>query len=281
MTDQSERPDERGTDSSGSSGPADASADPRTIQEPRPTEDARTTENPPTTEEPRPPESVLSGFSWDDPAGSQPARPEDRPNDQAAPDPAPEQETPLDQGGADRGPGDQPGVSQPESQQPQYQQPQYQQPGYQQPGYQQPAAAPGSGAVPYGQPGYGQSAEYTSTPQPYAYGPPPLSPEAEKVRSAAVLWTILNGVAIVVTANLFSIVGVILAAVAIGKARDDAPGARRLVRWSWILFTAWYVLAFIATILFIIFIVAAANASAGILGAAAGTAGLTAGFGRT
>ena len=87
---------------------------------------------------------------------------------------------------------------------------------------------------PYGQ-GYGQSASYTTTPQPYAYGPPPLSPEAEKARSSAVLWTILNGVGIFF-GNLFCIVGVILAAVAIGKARTDVPGARSLVTWSWILF---------------------------------------------
>ena len=109
-----------------------------------------------------------------------------------------------------------------------------------------PAGSPYEQPQPYGQPqsygqqqpygqGYGQSASYTTTPQPYAYGPPPLSPEAEKARSSAVLWTILNGVGIFF-GNLFCIVGVILAAVAIGKARTDVPGARSLVTWSWILF---------------------------------------------
>lgn len=120
---------------------------------------------------------------------------------------------------------------------------------------------------PYGQ-GYGQSAQYTSTPQPYAYGPPPLSPEAEKVRSSAILWTVLNGVAIFLCGNLLSIVGVILAALAIGKTRDDVRGARSLVRWSWILLAvglAFWLLLIIAYIVFII-----------VLGL--GTAGLGSGF---
>ena len=99
---------------------------------------------------------------------------------------------------------------------------------------------------PYGQ-GYGQSASYTTTPQPYAYGPPPLSPEAEKTRSSAVLWTILNGIGIFF-GNLFCIVGVILAAVAIGKARTDVPGARSLVKWSWILFAIGFAMGLLLVI---------------------------------
>ena len=115
-----------------------------------------------------------------------------------------------------------------------------------QPPYGQPPATQPYGQQPYGQGGYGQggygtSAEYTSTRQPYAYGPPPLSPEGEKARSNAILWAVLNGIAIFF-GNLLSIGGVVLALLAIGKARDDVDGARTLTRWSWILFAVGFAL---------------------------------------
>ncbi len=119
----------------------------------------------------------------------------------------------------------------------------------------QQAASPYGQQQPYGQ-GYGPSASYTTTPQPYAYGPPPLSPEGEKVRSSAILWTILNGVAIFLCANLLSIGGVALAAIAIGKTRDDVQGARNLVKWSWILFAIgfafWLLIAIGYVVLFVV-----------------------------
>ena len=117
-----------------------------------------------------------------------------------------------------------------------------------------PAGSPYGQQQPYGQ-GYGQSASYTTTPQPYAYGPPPMSPEAEKVRSSAVLWTILNVVGFFF-GNFLSVVGFALAAVAIGKARDDVQGARNLVKWSWILFAIgfafWLLLVIGAFVFFIL-----------------------------
>jgi hypothetical protein len=73
-----------------------------------------------------------------------------------------------------------------------------------------------------------------------------MSPEAEDVRGKAVLWTILNGVAIAFCLNLGAIVGVILAAMAIGRSRTDVASARRLVRWSWI----WFIIGFVVGFLF-------------------------------
>jgi len=114
---------------------------------------------------------------------------------------------------------------------------------------------------PYGR-GYGQSAPYTTTPQPYAYGPPPRSPEAEKVRSSAVLWTILNVVGFFF-GNVLSVGGIVLAAVAIGKTRDDVQGARNLVKWSWILFAIGFAFWLLVIVAFVLFVVAGAAGAAG------------------
>jgi len=82
-----------------------------------------------------------------------------------------------------------------------------------------------------------------------------MSPEAEKVRSSAVLWTILNVVGFFF-GNFLSVPGIALAAVAIGKARDDVQGARNLVKWSWILFAIgfafWLLLVIGAFVFFIL-----------------------------
>lgn len=102
------------------------------------------------------------------------------------------------------------------------------------PSDQQPYAPPPS----YEQQPYGQQQPYSA--QPYgsypSYGSPALDAEQEKVRSSAILWTILNGASIFLCANLLAVPGVVLAAVAISKARSDVEGARSFVRWSWILF---------------------------------------------
>jgi hypothetical protein len=275
MSDQSnDRPDEQGPD------------------------DSRPVEPPPAAD--APPESVLTGFSWDDPSGgAAPRRPEDEaaPTDQpsdpqpdAQPEPTTVQPNPYAQAPADQPDAAQPDAQQPDAAQPYGQQPPAPQPYGQQPGAaqpygqqpygQQPGAAqpygqqPGQptgdpygaqpyGATPYGQSsGYGSSAAYTSTPQPYAYGPEPLSPEAEKARSNAILWTILNGVSIFVCGNLFAIGGVILAALAIGRARDDVQSSRNLTKWSWILFAAGFVLVILLVIGFIALVFAGAIGTA-------------------
>ena len=104
---------------------------------------------------------------------------------------------------------------------------------------QQPYSPPPS----YEQQAYGQQQPYSA--QPYgaypSYGGPALDAEQEKVRSSAILWTILNGASIFLCGNLLAVAGVALAAVAIGKARTDVDGARGFVRWSWILFTLGFV----------------------------------------
>ena len=149
----------------------------------------------------------------------------------------------------------------PEYQAPQYQAPQYQAPQYPAPPYQQqggypatPATSPtGYGAPPaYGAPGYGA---------PAGYAPLPMSPESEDVRGKAVLWTILNGVAIFFCANLGAIVGVTLAAIAIGRSRTDVVSARRLVKWSWI----WFIIGFAAALVFwvLYFVIIVASVSLG------------------
>lgn len=107
------------------------------------------------------------------------------------------------------------------------------------------------GQQPYAQESYPQdpypqdpsSQQPYAYPPPYGYGAPQLDAEQEKVRSSAILWTVLNGGAIFLCANLLAIPGVILAGVAIAKARTDVEGARSFVKWSWILFTLGFVLA--------------------------------------
>lgn len=123
--------------------------------------------------------------------------------------------------------------------------------------------------APYGRPpegsGYGQSSPYTSTPQPYSYGAGgALTPEAEKARSNAILWTILNGVAIFLCGNLLAIPGVVLAAFGISKASTDVSSSRNLTRWSWILFAAGFALWVLLIIGFI---------ALGFAGTLAGTGG--------
>ena len=112
----------------------------------------------------------------------------------------------------------------------------------------------------YGQQPYGQQ-PYSAQPYgqqpsgyPSSYGAPGLDAEQEKVRSSAILWTILNGAAIFLCANLLAIPGVILAAVAIAKARSDVDGARGFVKWSWILFALGFVLAILAVVAVIAFV---------------------------
>lgn len=158
-----------------------------------------------------------------------------------------EQPGPYSQVPGDRPPGDgygQQPPAQPWSEQPSSQQQQPYGQAYGQT-YGDQASGQGYGA-PYGQPaegqGYGQSASYTSTPQPYSYGAGAMTPEAEKARSNAILWTILNGVAIFLCGNLLAIPGVILAAFGISKAGSDVDSSRNLTRWSWILFAAGFAL---------------------------------------
>lgn len=201
------------------------------------------------------PESVLTGFSWDDPSGAAPTRPDDSEANAS---------------------------SEPQGGEPSYGSSAYvpqapEAPAQYPPAAPYPPAPPGASSDPYGQApgqqygqqgqgepygqqptpyapqstGYGQSAEYTATPQPYAYGPPPLTPDAEKARSNAVLWTILNGVAIFLCGNLLAIAGVILAAVAIGKARVDVESSRNLTKWSWILFATGFALGALLIIVII------------------------------
>lgn len=146
-------------------------------------------------------------------------------------------------------------------QDPQYGAPQYGSPEY---GAPQQSQTPTYGGQPgqtgqYGAPQYGSQSPYA---QPYGYAQQ-LDPEQEKARSAAILWTILNGVAIFLTGNLFAIGGVVLAGIAITKAREDVQGARSLVRWSWILFAAWYVVAVLAIIVLIVVLIGTASVSQG------------------
>lgn len=223
--------------------------------------------------------SALTGFSWDDPAGgAAPVRAEDEDRSgssavgdtdgqtpaqypPAAPYPPAgsgpstgsqpldqqaaafgEQPGPYSQGSGE-GYGQAGGYGQQPPPQPWSEQPSSPPPGqpYGQAYPQQPYGAP------YGQPaegsGYGQSSPYTATPQPYSYGAGgAMTPEAEKARSNAILWTILNGVAIFLCGNLLAIPGVILAAFGISKASSDVDSSRNLTRWSWILFAAGFAL---------------------------------------
>ena len=200
------------------------------------------------------PESVLTGFSWDDPSGAAPRRPEDDApawttgGDQPSTDDAPRSyDAPPSYGSTPDAPAQYP----PAAPYPPAGDPYGQAPSPQQG---QPYGQPASGQAPTPSGtqsgGYGSSAAYTSTPQPYAYGPPPLSPEAEKARSGAILWTILNGVAIFLCGNLL----------AIGVSARPSPSARRartsrprnLTKWSWILFA----IGFALWLLLIVFVVA-------------------------
>ncbi|MGF1660934.1 MAG: hypothetical protein ACFCVG_00435 [Kineosporiaceae bacterium] len=143
-----------------------------------------------------------------------------------------------------------PGPAQPAPPQP------YSQPGYPQPSYSHPTPPPPA----YPAPGYGPPAGY-GAPAGYA-APPPLTPESEDVRGKAILWTILNGVAIFLCGNIGAIVGVILAAVAIGRARTDVPGARRFVKWSWISFVIGFAVGIVFWTIYFVAIVALGIASA-------------------
>ncbi|MFC5380919.1 hypothetical protein [Aquipuribacter nitratireducens] len=295
MTDQTGRPDDDDR-------PADDRPAEGTPPEPQRQEDAG---------------SVLSGFSWDDPAGAAPARPDDSAeaseptpaqSPPTAPYPAASSSTPEptrdpSPGGGASASSDPyasppPGVSDPAGtssgygQQPygtQYGDQQYgqqpygdqqygqqyggqqqygsqQQYGQQQYGGQQPYGSEQQ----YGQQQYGYGATPPASSQPYGY-PAPYGagagdPEAEKVRSSAVLWTILNGVAIFLCGNLLAIGGVVCAAVAIGRAREDTQAARGLVRWSWILFAAGFALAILFVLVLIVFGFAGALGTAGMSG---------------
>lgn len=188
---------------------------------------------PPTDAEPT---SVLSGFSWDDPAAN---RPRESPSRDSGSEWAPDAATGDPRSGGDNPPGQ---VPETPEQSPYGQQPTYgQQSAYgQQPTYGQ---QPG-GEDPYTQP---PSSPYAAQPyagQPYGQGElgQTLTAEQEKVRSSAILWTILNGIVIFFCGNLLAIPGVICAGVAISRVRDNVSGARSLVKWSWILFTLGFVL---------------------------------------
>ncbi len=120
--------------------------------------------------------------------------------------------------------------------------------------YTPPVSSP-YGQQPYAQEPYPQDPsgqQAYAYPPPHGYGAPQPDAEQEKVRSSAILWTVLNGGAIFLCANLLAIPGVILAAVAISKARTDVEGARSFVKWSWILFALGFVLA----ILFVVGLIA-------------------------
>ena len=85
-----------------------------------------------------------------------------------------------------------------------------------------------------------------SYPQGYGGYQPVRGPEAESVRSSALVWLIVNICALVLTGNLGSIVGLILDAMAMNRVDTDLDGARRLVRWSWI----WLIIGYAVGILF-------------------------------
>ncbi|MGF1654148.1 MAG: hypothetical protein ACFCUP_12625 [Actinomycetales bacterium] len=220
------------------------------------------------------PTQVMGGPYAPPPAGDYPPPPA---QSSASPPPAP--------GDASAAP-EQPSYAEPSYAEPSYAQPDYSRPsppqypsappapppaGQPQAGLPQPAyPAPGYAQSTYPAPGYAQPAyPAPGYPQPGGYGPPPgyaapppLTPEAEDVRGKAVLWTILNGLAIFYCGNLGAIVGVILAAVAIGRARTDLPGARRFVKLSWIWFIIGFALVVVFVTLYVILLVGLAITSA-------------------
>ncbi|QXJ24105.1 hypothetical protein AGRA3207_005362 [Actinomadura graeca] len=98
-------------------------------------------------------------------------------------------------------------------------------------------------ADPYGQgppPGYG-----------YGYGPPGV-PYAPAGNGSTIAALICNIVAIVLCCNIVAIPGVILAAIAMGRAQSDPYSARRLTMWSWVLFGASIVVAIIVMVAWIV-----------------------------
>jgi hypothetical protein len=262
--------------------------------------------------------SVLSGFSWDDPAGgAEPVRPDDTRVDVPADTPTagdgdasgatPAQAPPgspyPSAGSGYDGPQDGTGGASavspadgagdpytapssgapeggygapPSGSAPPYGTPQpygTTQPYGGQPSGTQPSSGQPYGGQPYGGQPYG-TGQAPGTPQPYGtqpYGTQPYvaqpyggqygyqgvatDPEQEKARSSAVLWTVLNGVAIFLCGNLLAIGGVICAAVAIGKAREDVRASRNLTKWSWILFAAGFVLGLLFWIVYFVVIV--------------------------
>jgi hypothetical protein len=253
--------------------------------------------------------SVLSGFSWDDPAGgAAPTRADDETSEPTPAEAPPTAPYPASgssgssgssayQPGAYPAAGGQEPSSAPGAPSDPYASPPSggsgPSPSYGQsqgygsaPSYGQPSqwygqSQPyGQSSQPYGQPAdpYGSSQPYGAPPsspygtppagsQPYGtaqpYGgyppayPPPglaLDPEQEKARSSAVLWTILNGVAIFLCGNLLAIGGVICAAIAIGKAREDVAASRNLTKWSWILFAVGFALGAIIAIAYVVFV---------------------------
>ncbi|MGW0591682.1 hypothetical protein [Streptosporangium sp. NPDC002607] len=110
--------------------------------------------------------------------------------------------------------------------------PGYGQPGYGEPGYGQGYGQAGYGEQPYGQgygePGYGQPGYGKG------YGAPPYR-NTEGVRTHAIVAMVIS---IVLTLSCYvtlgGLAGVILSSVALGRVDTDPPGARNLLKWTWI-----------------------------------------------
>lgn len=97
------------------------------------------------------------------------------------------------------------------------------------------------GAAPYGAGPY-PGGPYTAGPYtggPSAFGAPPPSAEAQSVRTQAIASLIVNALTVLGCCFTFltffsGLIGAALAGVALSKVNTDLPGAKGLVRWSWI-----------------------------------------------
>lgn len=92
---------------------------------------------------------------------------------------------------------------------------------------------PPYGAPPYGAPGYGAP----------GYGAV-LTPEQSSLRTQAIVSLVVNIVVVVATcfAALPSIGGAVTAGIALGQVKSDTPNARKLVKWSWWLLAATFII---------------------------------------
>ena len=96
---------------------------------------------------------------------------------------------------------------------------------------------------------YGGAYPPPMPPAPYGYGHPP--PQNESLRNQAIGVLVTNIVATMLCCSPLGIAGIVVGAMAMGRADTQPESARSLVRWGWGLAIAWVVLLVVGVVVLI------------------------------